>query len=98
MGDGTRLAIEIGNDTSGLTDEQDSGGAVPWSQRHFPERLEAAAGDVGQVERRRTGAAYPGRLEHDPRQHREISLRVRIARLEGEAGPDQRTERVVDLG
>src|SRR3954462_12167706 len=97
MRDRARLAIEIGDHATGLADEQDSRGYVPRGERHFPECLEAAAGDVGEIERRGAGAPDAGSLKHYPRQELEVTLGVRVARLERQPGADECTGRVADL-
>ena len=52
FGDGQRgRAFEVGDDAAGFANEQDAGGDVPRREAQLPERVEAAAGDVGEVER-----------------------------------------------
>ena len=50
-------AVQPGDNASSLTNDEDPGGNVPRSQREFPERIQASAGQVAQVEGRRTEAA-----------------------------------------
>ncbi len=49
--------LERGHYAAGLADEQGAGGEVPGHEDQLPERVEAAAGDVGEVERGGAGAA-----------------------------------------
>src|SRR5690242_9998589 len=97
MRDRTRVAIEVGDDATGLTDEENAGGDVPWREGHLPEGLEAAAGDVGEVERGGAGAANACRVKHDTREQLQISVRVRIARLEGKSRSDESPRRIGDV-
>lgn len=46
-----RISGEVGDFAAGLFDEQDAGGGVPGLQAKFPEAVEAAGGDAGEIER-----------------------------------------------
>ena len=52
-----KRAVHVAHAPAGFADQQDSGGHVPGIETEFPERVEPAAGDIGQVDRRRPGAA-----------------------------------------
>src|SRR5687768_11965872 len=45
------LAAQVADQAAGLLDHQRARGHVPRGEAHLPERVEAAAGDVGEVER-----------------------------------------------
>src|ERR1051325_3106227 len=97
MRDRTRVAIEVGDYATGLTDQQEPGGDVPGRQGHFPEGLEASASDVSEIESSRARTPNAGRIVHDPGKHLEIPLRVWIPGFEGEACSDERSGRINDL-
>ena len=45
------ISGEIGDFATGFFDEEDSGGGVPGLEAEFPETVEAAGGDAGEIER-----------------------------------------------
>src|SRR5690554_4688198 len=53
---------EVGDEATGLEDQQRAGRHVPAVQAGFPEAVETAAGDVGEVQRGGAGTAQAGGL------------------------------------
>ena len=53
---GQGCALQRGDDAARLANEERAGGDVPRGEAELPEGLEAAAGDVGEVERGRAGS------------------------------------------
>ena len=62
----------------------------------LPERLEAAAGDVGEVERGGAGAANARRLAHDARQRPQILIDRARPSLNGKPVPISERDRLGD--
>src|SRR5262249_1719218 len=60
----------------GLLDEQRSGCRVPGTQTDFPERINAASGDIGEIERGSARPAYTGRVQRHGPQHLEIGIEI----------------------
>src|SRR5258706_9110643 len=63
--DSCRGASEIRRDAAGFADQQNAGGNVPRGEGDFPEALEPAGGDAGEIERRGAGATDARALAHD---------------------------------
>src|SRR5436190_11160531 len=83
------LALQVADQASGFEYQQRARRHVPGRKAELPERIELAAGDVGEVERRGARAAYAGAGPH----HRLELARIKIeARhfLERKAGADER--------
>ena len=54
------VAAERADAPAGLLDQQRAGGRVPGLESDLPEAIDAAGGDVGQIQRRRARAAHAG--------------------------------------
>src|SRR5215468_2590653 len=72
---------------AGLSDEKDPGSDVPRRQREFPEAFEAAGGDIGEVEGRRTHAPNAARRAHNLTESSQVALLLR-AGAKWHAGAD----------
>src|SRR6476646_10367346 len=83
------LAAEVGDDTAGLADDEQPCGDVPGREVELPERLEAAACYIAEVERRGAGAAQSRGALHDARHDGQVRADS-LAILERKAGADQR--------
>src|SRR5580704_16511598 len=62
--------------STGLLDEQRAGRRVPGAETDFPEGIDAAAGDISEIQRGGAGPAHASRLAHDRAQHRKIGIHV----------------------
>src|SRR5690242_8013933 len=68
------LAREIRHHATGLTHEQQAGRDIPRRESQLPERFEATARHVGEIERRGAGAANASRFAHYAFQHLQILI------------------------
>jgi hypothetical protein len=85
--EGVGAAVHIGDFATGFFDEEFTGGHVPGAELEFPEAIEAAAGDVGQIDGGGAGAADAvgdhGELVV------EVDVDIEVAALGGEAGAEE---------
>ncbi len=58
-------AVKVADPAAGLADHERAGRDVPLTSAQLEERVDAARGDVAQVERRGDWTAHAGRFEHD---------------------------------
>ena len=65
-------AGEIADAASCFDDEQRAGGDIPGIEPDFPESVEAARGDIGEVESAGAGAADAGALRDQRVQHGKV--------------------------
>src|SRR5262249_32261608 len=80
-----------------LLDDQATRGQIPGVEVPLPEPVEAAAGDVAEVERRRTGAAHPLRMLQRLAPEGQVEVDV-LAVGVGEAGGGRRPPQLVHRG
>ena len=86
--EGELAAVEVGDAAAGFLEQQIAGGGVPGIEAELPVAVEAAAGDVGQVERRRAGATNAVRAQRELLV--EVDVGAVVALLAGKAGGDER--------
>ena len=84
MGERDVLALRVCYAASGFADEEDAGGDVLRGQHEFPEGVEAAACDVGEIERGGSGAAHAGGFGDDATELWKIG-RYHVRMLAGES-------------
>src|SRR3569623_1591439 len=82
------VAAEIADHAARFLEQQDAGRHVPRLQADLPEAVEPAGGDVGEVERRRSGPADAGRLRQQRLEHAEKGDDVRLV-FERKTGAEQ---------
>src|SRR5690606_4232454 len=75
------------DDAACFGDQQRTGSDVPWLQAFLEEAVEAAGGNVGEVERGRTRAAQAGAALRHELEHLQVFVDV-VAGAEREAGTD----------
>src|SRR3954470_7123990 len=83
------LALQVADQASGFEYQQRARRHVPGRKAELPERIEPAAGDVGEVERRGARAAYAGAGPHHRLQLARTKIEARHL-LERKAGADER--------
>src|SRR5690242_10772689 len=82
-------AFHVAHVAARLFDNQRAGGDIPLLEAEFPKTVDAAAGDVGEVERRRTGAAHALHPRHEGLPEREV-VAPPFAAVVRKAGSQQR--------
>src|SRR4029079_7687150 len=82
------FAGEVADEAAGLEYEEAARGDVPCVEADLEESVVVPRGDVGEVERRRAGAAQSGGLLRHHFQHLQIRVEI-VAVAKREAGSDQ---------
>ena len=90
------ISGEVGDFAAGFFDEQDAGGGVPGFQAKFPEAVETADGDAGEIERGGAIAADSVRALGEVAVVLEIGAGFAVAN--GEAGAEQARGNGGDFG
>src|SRR5271154_6990346 len=86
-----RLAVSAGDEAASLANQKRAGGEIPGIEAPLPESVEAAGGDIGEIER---GATRPAHID-DPLHHRrELGQESRMLRHFSEMGDPAAEERL----
>src|SRR3984957_1331347 len=83
------VAAERTDPTAGLPDHQRAGGRVPGLESHFPEAVDAAAGNISQIQCRGTRPANPGGHLRQHAEHGEVVVGVVIVFAVRKSGGQQ---------
>src|SRR5438876_5339426 len=86
--------LEVADRSPRLAHQETPGRDVPRRQGHLPESVVAAAGDVGEVERRRPVPPDPGRSEDERAERSQVVVEA-IERSEREAGDQERLRQLL---
>src|ERR1039458_1625024 len=85
-----RRTVKAGHASAGFLDQKRARGRVPRIQIEFPEAVVAPAGDVGQVEGRRSGAPQAVRAQRDL--VIKVNVGILVPLVAGKAGAEDRSE------
>lgn len=83
-------AIQAADDPAGFTNDECSGGKVPFAQTGLPECIETAGRDVAEIESGGARPADPTRVHQNSLQHVHIRRKGDIGVAKWKAGADQR--------
>src|ERR1700686_699864 len=83
------VAAERADATAGLPYHERAGGRVPGLQSHLPESVDAAGGDISQIQGRRAGAANARGHRAQHAEHGKIVVRIAFVLAVGKAGRQQ---------
>jgi hypothetical protein len=87
---------EVADQPARLADQGDPGGHVPGVEPELPERIEAARGDVREIECGRAGAPYAGGVAAECAQRNQIPVEALVA-AKGYARSQQRSGQAGNL-
>ncbi|MNO64475.1 hypothetical protein D3C76_552030 [compost metagenome] len=68
--------VKVADQTACFLDQQGAGSHVPFRQAGFPERIETAGGDIGQVQAGGASAADAGSLADQAAEHAQVVVQV----------------------
>src|SRR5208337_121646 len=91
-----RRPVKAGHQTAGFLDQEHAGGGVPGIEVEFPEAVIAAAGDIDQVEGRRSRTPHTVRAQGDL--VIEVDVRIQVPLVAGKASPEQRLSQLPRFG
>ena len=91
-----RFSGEIAHFAAGFFDQKDARGRVPFLQAEFPEAVEAAGSNGGEVQRGGAIAAHPVRVLREVAI--ELKIRAGLAVAHGKAGAEQACRERGDFG
>ena len=89
------LAVGAGHEAAGLANQERARRDIPGIQAPLPERVEAAGGDISEIER---GAAHPPHIDDSRHHGRELRLESRMLGRLAEMGNAAAEERLRQFG